>query len=314
MQLTWHAGSAEHTDVTSRRSREFVDDIVERGICHGLLTSGGGWSVGLRSRVRRFESCRGHVVDVRCKTSARPNLHLGFGFLVFGGRLGPLESGGVTQVVRVREAASPKRCARRDHGAIVVEAPVDREYGERQLHRCRTRWPPLAIGRGRSRRGARGVRLRDRQPMARLPVGNQRLIRAIADIDGRRLAEASEERCWSPESPPRPGRQHGREAALFLLRHTKSSWADPHPRGSSIARSHPAAVAPQGASPTTSGSKLCVRSSCCARRRGGREETLAELTPVLGDQVEVVVTDDLYGANADEMLGQLRELVETLPQ
>ena len=74
-----------------------------------------------------------------------------------------------------------------------------------------------------------------------------------------------------------------------------------------IARSHPAAVAPQGGSPITSAPKLCVRSSCCARRRGGRE-TLAELTPVLGDQVEVVVSDDLYGANADEMLGQLREL------
>ena len=29
MQLTWHPGSAEHTDVTSRRSRVFVDDIVE---------------------------------------------------------------------------------------------------------------------------------------------------------------------------------------------------------------------------------------------------------------------------------------------
>ena len=69
MQLTWHPGSAEHTDVTSRRSRVFVDDIVERGICHGPLTSGGGWSVGLRSRVRRFESCRGRPA-ILCSSRA----------------------------------------------------------------------------------------------------------------------------------------------------------------------------------------------------------------------------------------------------
>ncbi len=35
MHLTWHVGSAVHTDVTSRRSRLFVHDIVERGMCHG---------------------------------------------------------------------------------------------------------------------------------------------------------------------------------------------------------------------------------------------------------------------------------------
>ena len=37
-------------------------------------------------------------------------------------------------------------------------------------------------------------------------------------------------------------------------------------------------------------------------------ETLAELKPTLGDQTEVVVSDDLYGADADEVLRQLGEV------
>ena len=60
-----------------------------------------------------------------------------------------------------------------------------------------------------------------------------------------------------------------RVRTLFLLRHAKSSWADPtlddHDRPLA-----PPAVAPRGLSPITSAPKLYVRSSCCARRHGGR--------------------------------------------
>ena len=52
---------------------------------------------------------------------------------------------------------------------------------------------------------------------------------------------------------------------------------------------------------------MCPQLVSCSSARRARE-TLSGLTPVLGDQAEVVVTDDLYGANADEILGQLREL------
>jgi uncharacterized glyoxalase superfamily protein PhnB len=44
----------------------------------------------------------------------------------------PPQPGGVTHVVRVRVADVDAAFAQaRDHGAVVVEAPVDREYGER---------------------------------------------------------------------------------------------------------------------------------------------------------------------------------------
>jgi phosphohistidine phosphatase len=98
-----------------------------------------------------------------------------------------------------------------------------------------------------------------------------------------------------------------RVRTLFLLRHAKSSWADPTledhdrplaPRGRRAARFIADHLRAQAVRP-----QLVL---CSSARRA--RETLAELTPVLGDQVEVVVTDDLYGANADEMLGQLREL------
>ena len=98
-----------------------------------------------------------------------------------------------------------------------------------------------------------------------------------------------------------------RVRTLFLLRHAKSSWADPTledhdrplaPRGRRAARCIADHLSAQAVRP-----QLVL---CSSARRA--RETLAELTPVLGDQVEVVVSDDLYGANADEMLGQLREL------
>ena len=100
---------------------------------------------------------------------------------------------------------------------------------------------------------------------------------------------------------------------LFLMRHAQSRWADATlgdldrplaPRGRRAGRRIADHLRAQAVRP-----QLVL---CSSARRA--RATLAELTPVLGDQVEIVVTDDLYGANADEMLGQLRELVETPPQ
>ena len=49
-----------------------------------------------------------------------------------GGERRPPQPGGVTHVVRVRVADVYAAFARaRDHGAVVLEAPVEREYGER---------------------------------------------------------------------------------------------------------------------------------------------------------------------------------------
>ena len=98
-----------------------------------------------------------------------------------------------------------------------------------------------------------------------------------------------------------------RVRTLFLLRHAKSSWADPTlddhdrplaPRGRRAARRIADHLRAQAVRPA-----LVL---CSSARRAC--ETLAELTPVLGDQAEVVVTDDLYGADADEILRRLREV------
>ena len=45
---------------------------------------------------------------------------------------------------------------------------------------------------------------------------------------------------------------------------------------------------------------------CSSARRA--RETLAELKPALGDRAEVLVTDDLYGADAGEILHRLGEV------
>ena len=94
---------------------------------------------------------------------------------------------------------------------------------------------------------------------------------------------------------------------LFLLRHAKSSWADPTlddhdrplaPRGHRAARRIADHVRSQAVRPA-----LVL---CSSARRA--QETLAALKPALGDQTEVVVSDDLYGADADEVLRQLGEV------
>jgi phosphohistidine phosphatase len=94
---------------------------------------------------------------------------------------------------------------------------------------------------------------------------------------------------------------------LFLLRHAKSSWDDP------TLDDHDRPLAPRGrraakriadhfrSEPVRPALVLCssARRAC---------ETLAELKPALGDQAKVLVTDDLYGADADEILNRLREV------
>ncbi len=96
-----------------------------------------------------------------------------------------------------------------------------------------------------------------------------------------------------------------------MLRHAKSSWADPT-LADQIAPSHPAGVAPRNESPITSCPKQCVRALvlCSSARRA--RETLTELKPALGDQAEVVVTDDLYGADAAEILHRLGEVDQNI--
>ena len=92
-----------------------------------------------------------------------------------------------------------------------------------------------------------------------------------------------------------------------MLRHAKSSWADPTladhdrplaPRGRRAAKQIADHVRSEAVHPT-----LVL---CSSARRA--RETLAELKPALGDRAEVLVTDDLYGADAGEILHRLGEV------
>jgi phosphohistidine phosphatase len=98
---------------------------------------------------------------------------------------------------------------------------------------------------------------------------------------------------------------------LYLLRHAKSSWDEPNladhdrplaPRGRRAARRVADHVRAEAVRPT-----LVLCSS--ARRT---QETLAELTPTLGDQAEVIVTDELYGADAAAILHRLGEVDQSV--
>jgi uncharacterized glyoxalase superfamily protein PhnB len=78
----------------------------------------------------------GFVERTRIGESHRAQLAVGGDGAVIvadvGGDRRPPQPGGVTHAVRVRVADVDAAFARaRDYGAIVVEAPVDREYGER---------------------------------------------------------------------------------------------------------------------------------------------------------------------------------------
>jgi phosphohistidine phosphatase len=92
---------------------------------------------------------------------------------------------------------------------------------------------------------------------------------------------------------------------LHLLRHAKSSWTDPSlgdherplaPRGRRAAMRVAHYANSHGIRPDL------VLSSSALRAR----ETLELLMPALGPGAEVRFDDDLYGANADELLGRVR--------
>lgn len=92
---------------------------------------------------------------------------------------------------------------------------------------------------------------------------------------------------------------------LHLLRHAKSSWTDPGlgdherplaPRGRRAAMRVAHYANSHGIRPDL------VLSSSALRAR----ETLELLMPALGPGAEVRFDDDLYGANADELLGRVR--------
>jgi uncharacterized glyoxalase superfamily protein PhnB len=90
----------------------------------------------VRAAVTFLTAAFGFVERTRIGESHRAQLAVGEDGAVIiaevGGDRRPHESGGVMHLVRVRVADIDVAFARaRDHGAVVLEAPVDREYGER---------------------------------------------------------------------------------------------------------------------------------------------------------------------------------------
>ncbi len=98
---------------------------------------------------------------------------------------------------------------------------------------------------------------------------------------------------------------------LYLLRHAKSSWADPDlpdhdrpltPRGERAARRIAVHIRRERIRP---GLVLC---STAARAR----RTLEIIASALGDAVAVRVEDGLYGVEAEDLLTRLREVPDAV--
>ena len=90
----------------------------------------------VRAAVAFLRAAFGFVERTRIGESHRAQLAVGDDGAVIiadaGGERRPPQPGGGTSLVRVRVADVDAAFARaRDHGAIVLEAPVDRQYGER---------------------------------------------------------------------------------------------------------------------------------------------------------------------------------------
>jgi uncharacterized glyoxalase superfamily protein PhnB len=90
----------------------------------------------VRAAVAFLTAAFGFVERTRIGETHRAQLAVGGDGAVIvadtGGDRRPPQPGGVTSMVRVRVADVDAAFARaRDHGAVVVEMPVDREYGER---------------------------------------------------------------------------------------------------------------------------------------------------------------------------------------
>lgn len=92
---------------------------------------------------------------------------------------------------------------------------------------------------------------------------------------------------------------------LLLLRHAKSSWADPAladhdrplaPRGAQAARRIAAHLLSEGVRPA-----LVL---CSSARRA--RDTLEALRPVLGESADVQTESELYGADVSEIIQRLR--------
>ena len=90
----------------------------------------------VRAAVAFLSAAFGFAERTRIGESHRAQLAIGDDGAVIiadaGGERRPPQPGGVTHVVRVRVADVHAAFARaRAHGAVVLEAPVEREYGER---------------------------------------------------------------------------------------------------------------------------------------------------------------------------------------
>jgi uncharacterized glyoxalase superfamily protein PhnB len=90
----------------------------------------------VRAAVTFLTAAFGFVERTRIGESHRAQMAVGDDGAVIiadvGGERRAPESGGETHTVRVRVADVDAAFARaRDHGAVVLESPVDREYGER---------------------------------------------------------------------------------------------------------------------------------------------------------------------------------------
>jgi phosphohistidine phosphatase len=99
---------------------------------------------------------------------------------------------------------------------------------------------------------------------------------------------------------------------LYLLRHAKSSWADPGvgdldrplaPRGRRAAGKIANHLRRQGAAPAI---------VLCSSARRARE-TLAGVAPALGSGTEHLVEEGLYAASAAELLSRLRRIPDRAP-
>src|ERR1700678_1373268 len=90
----------------------------------------------VRAAVAFLSAAFGFVERTRIGESHRAQLAVGDDGAVIVADVGnerrPPQQGGVTHIVRVRVTDVDTAFARaRDHGAVVLEAPVEREYGER---------------------------------------------------------------------------------------------------------------------------------------------------------------------------------------
>jgi phosphohistidine phosphatase len=98
---------------------------------------------------------------------------------------------------------------------------------------------------------------------------------------------------------------------LYLLRHAKSSWDDPGlpdrerplaPRGRKAAKAMADHLRHERVRP---GLVLC---SSASRTR----ETLERIAPALGEEAQIEVEDDLYGASASQLLTRLRRVPDSV--